>query len=141
MTLLILSSYSDKHFIEEAMQAGADGYVLKSIDITDLVELIRAFVNKERPMSPYLMDLAVDWEDTRPGMELDEEDDSEDFLTRREKQILDCLARGQGNKEISNSLFISPETVKTHIKNIFKKLDVKSRLEAVIAAKERKLIN
>jgi DNA-binding NarL/FixJ family response regulator len=141
MTLLILSSYSDKHFIEEAMQAGADGYVLKSIDITDLVELIRAFVNKEHPMSPYLMDLAVDWEDTRPDMEPDEEDDPEDFLTRREKQILDCLARGQGNKEISNSLFISPETVKTHIKNIFKKLDVKSRLEAVIAAKERKLIN
>jgi DNA-binding NarL/FixJ family response regulator len=141
MTLLILSSYSDKHFIEEAMQAGANGYVLKSIDISDLVELIRAFASNEQPMSPYLMDLAIDWEEAAHAEEPDGEDDSDDFLTRREKQILHCLARGQGNKEISNTLFISPETVKTHIKNIFKKLDVKSRLEAVMAAKEKKLID
>jgi len=143
MTLLILSSYSDKHYIEEAMLAGANGYVLKSIDINELVDRIRAFARDEHPMSPYLMDLGVDWHAAEPAEEdkQDKEDEAEAFLTRREKQILSCLARGQGNKEISNALFISTETVKTHIKNIFKKLAVKSRLEAVMAAKERNLID
>lgn len=134
MKLLILSSYSDRHYIEEAMQAGANGYILKSIDISELVDVIRAFARSEQPMSPYLMDLALDWE-TAPGGEA-----TEDLLTKREKQILECLACGQGNKEISDSLYISIETVKTHIKNIFQKLEVKSRLEAVVAARKKHLI-
>jgi DNA-binding NarL/FixJ family response regulator len=135
MKLLIFSSYSDRHYIEEAMQAGANGYILKSIDISELVEVIRAFARSEQPMSPYLLDLALEWNNDSAG------ENGKKLLTKREKQILVCLARGQGNKEISDSLYISTETVKTHIKNIFKKLEVKSRLEAVIAAKERHLIS
>lgn len=134
MKLLILSSYSDRQYIEEAMQAGANGYILKSIDINELVDVIRVFARNEQPMSPYLMDLAIEWETASHGQ------DTEKLLTKREKQILECLAHGQGNKEISDSLYISTETVKTHIKNIFKKLDAKSRLEAVIAAKGKHLI-
>ncbi|MEZ4601679.1 MAG: response regulator transcription factor [Syntrophotaleaceae bacterium] len=132
MKLLILSSYSDRHYIEEAMQAGANGYILKSIDINELIDVIRAFARNEQPMSPYLMDLVIEWDTCSLGEHGD--------LTSREKQILACLARGQGNKEISDSLYISTETVKTHIKNIFRKLDVKSRLEAVAAAREKHLI-
>ncbi|APG27452.1 DNA-binding response regulator [Syntrophotalea acetylenivorans] len=135
MKLLIFSSYSDRHYIEEAMQAGANGYILKSIDISELVEVIRAFARNEQPMSPYLMDLAIEWENTSASENADK------LVTKREKQILECLARGQGNKEISDSLYISTETVKTHIKNIFKKLEAKSRLEAVIAAKEKHIID
>jgi DNA-binding NarL/FixJ family response regulator len=135
MKLLIFSSYSDRHYIEEAMQAGANGYILKSIDISELVDVIRAFAHNEQPMSPYLMDLAIEWENTSGSQ------NTEKLLTKREKQILECLARGQGSKEISDSLYISIDTVKTHIKNIFRKLDVKSRLEAVIAAKEKHLIS
>jgi DNA-binding NarL/FixJ family response regulator len=134
MKLLILSSYSDRQYIEDAMQAGANGYILKSIDISELVEVIRAFARNEQPMSPYLMDQAIEWESVSTG------ENMEDPLTKREKQILECLARGQGNKDISDSLYISTETVKTHIKNIFKKLEVKSRLEAVIAAKKKHLV-
>ncbi len=129
MKLLIFSSYSDRHYIEEAMQAGANGYILKSIDISELVDVIRTFAHNEQPMSPYLMDLAIEWET------------AEKLLTKREKQILEGLARGQGNKDISDSLYISIETVKSHIKNIFKKLDSKSRMEAVITAKEKHLIS
>ncbi len=117
------------------MQAGANGYILKSIDISELVDVIRAFSRNEQPMSPYLMDLAIEWENTSGSQ------NTEKLLTKREKQILECLARGQGSKEISDSLYISIDTVKTHIKNIFRKLDVKSRLEAVIAAKEKHLIS
>lgn len=135
MKLIIFSSYSDRHYIEDAMQAGANGYILKSIDISELVEVIRAFARNEQPMSPYLLDQAIEWENASGG------ENAKKLLTKREKQILVCLTRGQGNKEISDSLYISTETVKTHIKNIFKKLDVKSRLEAVIAAKEKRLID
>ncbi len=135
MKLLIFSSYSDRSYIEEAMQAGANGYILKSIDISELVDVIRAFAHNEQPMSPYLMDLAIEWENHSSSQ------NTEKLLTKREKQILECLARGQGSKEISDSLYICIDTVKTHIKNIFRKLDVKSRLEAVIAAKEKHLIN
>lgn len=135
MKLLIFSSYSDRHYIEEAMQAGANGYILKSIDISELVDVIRAFARNEQPMSPYLMDLAIEWKNASGS------ENTEKLLTKREKQILECLARGQGSKEISDSLYISIDTVKTHIKNIFRKLDVKSRLEAVIAAKEKHLIS
>jgi len=135
MKLLIFSSYSDRHYIEEAMQAGANGYILKSIDISELVDVIRAFSRNEQPMSPYLMDLAIEWKNASAS------ENTEKLLTKREKQILECLARGQGSKEISDSLYISIDTVKTHIKNIFRKLDVKSRLEAVIAAKEKHLIS
>lgn len=134
MKLLIFSSYSDRHYIEEAMQAGANGYILKSIDISELVDVIRAFARNEQPMSPYLMDLAIEWKNASGS------ESTEKLLTKREKQILECLARGQGSKEISDSLYISIDTVKTHIKNIFRKLEVKSRLEAVIAAKEKHLI-
>ena len=141
MKLLILSSYSDRHYIEESMQAGANGYILKSIDINELVEVIRAFARNEQPMSPYLMDLAIEWENASDDANSSGDEQAEGLLTKREKQILECLARGQGNKEISDSLYISIETVKTHIKNIFKKLDAKSRLEAVIAAKEKHLID
>lgn len=134
MKLLLLSSYSDRHYIEEAMKAGANGYILKSIDINELVDIIRSFARNEQPMSPYLMDLAIEWENASC------EDPLVDLLTKREKQILECLALGQGNKEISDSLYISVETVKTHIKNIFQKLEVKSRLEAVVAAQKKRLI-
>lgn len=147
MKLLILSSYSDRHYVEEAMQAGANGYILKSIDINELVDVIRAFARNEQVMSPYLMDLAIEWENPAGDENLSGSESAapaesaEELLTKREKQVLECLARGQGNKEISDSLYISIETVKTHIKNIFQKLDVKSRLEAVIAAKEKHLIS
>jgi DNA-binding NarL/FixJ family response regulator len=141
MKLLILSSYSDRQYIEEAMQAGANGYILKSIDISELVDVIRAFARNEQPMSPYLMDLAIKWENASCAESASSDENAEDQLTKREKQILECLACGKGNKEISDSLFISIETVKTHIKNIFKKLDVKSRLGAVVAAKKKHLID
>jgi len=136
MKLLALSTYNDTNYIKNAMKAGADGYVLKTIDIDSLARLIEAFHAGESIVSPYLVNLAADIEpeEIKPDLSIES-------LTNREAQILRHIAEGKNNKDISNLLFLSIETVKTHIKNIFKKLNVNNRFEAVIAAKENKLID
>ncbi|WP_428560249.1 MAG: response regulator [Solidesulfovibrio sp. DCME] len=131
MKLLALSTYNDTNYIKNAMKAGADGYVLKTIDIDSLVKLITAFHIGQPIVSPYLVNLATDMEPEAPAHERDL-----DSLTNREKQILKHISEGKNNKEISEGLFLSVQTVKTHVKNIFKKLNVNSRFEAAIIARE-----
>lgn len=135
MKILALSTYNDRNYVMESMAAGADGYLLKTVDIDNLTEIIVTFHEGREMVSPYLLDLGID-------LKAAEKEGGEGAvsLTRREEDILECLARGQNNKEISASLNLSIETVKTHLKGIFKKLDTRSRLEAVMAAKKRRLI-
>jgi DNA-binding NarL/FixJ family response regulator len=132
MKIIALSSYSEKGYVSGAMAAGADGYILKAISITGLVDFLRAFARGEHPISPYLMDLAVS--------RAVEEGKSPVLITAREQQVLRLIAAGKSNKLISEEIFLSIETVKTHIKKIFKKLQVKNRMAAVTAARERKMI-
>ncbi len=136
MKILAISTYNDTNYIKNAMKAGADGYVLKTIDIDSLVRLIEAFHAGRSIVSPYLVNLSVDLEpeDVRPDLSLE-------TLTNRELQILRHIAEGRNNKDISGLLFLSIETVKSHIKNIFKKLHVNNRFEAVITAREAKMLD
>jgi DNA-binding NarL/FixJ family response regulator len=136
MKILAISTYNDTNYIRNAMKAGADGYVLKTIDIDSLSRLIEAFHAGRPIVSPYLVNLSVDLEpeDVRPDMTME-------TLTTREMQILRYVAEGKNNKDISGLLFLSIETVKSHIKNIFKKLHVGNRFEAVIAARQGRLLD
>ncbi len=136
MKILALSTYNDTNYIKNAMQAGADGYVLKTIGIDKLARLIEAFHAGQPIVSPYLVNLSVDLtpEDVQPDLPVE-------ALTHREMQILRSMASGKNNKDISTLLFLSIETVKSHIKHIFRKLHVTNRFEAVIAAREAKLID
>jgi DNA-binding NarL/FixJ family response regulator len=136
MKLLILSTYNDKNYVKDSMSAGANGYIVKTVDIDNLVKIIISFNAGEEIVSPYLLDLGIDLLAKR-----NEDDDHNFHLTKRERQILNCLAEGKVNKEISSSLFLSVETVKTHMKSIFRKLDAKSRLDAVMKAKHNGLID
>lgn len=131
--IIALSSYSEKSYVSGAMAAGADGYMLKAISITALVDFLKAFARGENPVSPYLLDMITP-KDT-------EKDQEPVHITPREKQILELIAEGKSNKQISSEIFLSIETVKTHIKKIFSKLEVKNRLEAVVAARSRKIID
>lgn len=134
--ILVLSTYSEERYVLEAMAAGADGYVLKSIPIEELTRLIHAFHEGRPDISPYLLNLT-----TAPSMARDSRaDEIGNRLTIREREILVCIAKGKGNKEISSMLFISIETVKSHVKNIFKKLKVKNRVEAARKAVDLKII-
>jgi len=135
MKILALSTYNDENYIREAMSAGANGYIMKTVDIDNLVEIITCFNEGKEIVSPYLLDLGISPQQPITGI------DVQDFcLTKREKQILQCLAEGKNNKQISACLYLSIETVKTHMKSIFRKLDAKSRLDAVMKARRHNLI-
>lgn len=136
MKILVLSTYNDDKYIREAMSAGANGYILKTANIDNLVEIIISVKEGRKIFSPYLLDLGIE---LNPNKAKKVEDDF--GLTKREKQILACLADGKDNKQISASLYLSIETVKTHMKNIFRKMNAKSRLEAVMKAKHLQLID
>jgi DNA-binding NarL/FixJ family response regulator len=126
LIMLILSTYSEEKHVREAMNAGADGYLLKNIPLEELQAVIYQFINGDSCFSPYLLNISLEQIPVVDTVKL------EDFgLTSREREVLHNLAQGTSNKEISNKLFISVETVKSHIKNIYKKLEVKNRVEAM----------
>lgn len=135
LKLVILSTYSDKKFVSEAMRAGADGYILKNVPIDELEKILRELFEGKSCFSPYLINLTT--EDECEYIE-----HKESFgLTMRENEILQALTHGMSNKEISSKLYISVETVKSHVKNIYKKLDVKNRVGAVTLASNKKLLD
>ncbi len=135
LKILVLSAHDDDQYVRDAMSAGADGYVLKSIDVDALTQIIEHFCKGEPVLSPYLLNLVVE---QVPAGETDFLDIP---LTKREKEVLKQLVEGKGNKRIGDGLFISCETVKSHLKNIFRKLNVTNRLEAVRVATEKKILN
>lgn len=136
MKLIVLSTYNEEKYIQAAMEAGADGYVLKSIGIGELVKIIKSFCSGKPEISPYLVNLTsgYDNEKKRRGAS------GNDNLSVREMEILELIAKGKSNKQIAEILCISTETVKSHVKNIFRKLEVKNRVDAVRIAREKQLI-
>jgi DNA-binding NarL/FixJ family response regulator len=125
LIMLILSTYSDEKHVRAAMSAGADGYLLKNIPLEELHSVILQFFNKKPCFSPYLVNICME---QNPIAEVVRTDDYS--LTSREREVLNLLAKGTSNKDISKNLFVSIETVKSHVKNIYKKLEVKNRVEA-----------
>jgi DNA-binding NarL/FixJ family response regulator len=124
---IILTTYDADNEVYRAIKAGAKGYLLKDARREELLECIRKVSRGERCMPQALMDklaAAV----------------SGETLTGRELGVLTLLAQGKSNKEIGASLFISETTVKGHLRNIFAKLNVLSRTEAVSVASHRGLI-
>ncbi len=136
MKIVMLSTYNDDKYIQASMEAGADGYVLKCVSIDELVKIIRSIWNGQAVFSPYLVNLTSGYGEN----EKENKPSQEPRLTIREKQVLRLVGEGKGNKEISALLYISTETVKSHIKNIFRKLKIKNRVEAIIEARKRKII-
>lgn len=135
--ILMLSTYYREDYIREAMQAGADGYVLKRVGIDELIRIIKGLGAGEEVLSPYLVNLTLGYEPhQRP-----EEDDKLLLLTAREREVLKAIALGKSNKEISLALHVSLETVKSHIKNIYEKLKIRNRAEATKLVMEINLID
>lgn len=136
MKIIVLSTYNDENYIRESMEAGADGYVLKCVGIDELVKIIKSFQAGIPQLSPYLVNLTQGY--AYPEQERISKQGY--YLTLREKEVLQFIAEGKGNKEIASLLFISTETVKSHVKNIYRKLKVKNRVEAIRAARKLKLL-
>jgi DNA-binding NarL/FixJ family response regulator len=126
MQCMALTSYDDAENTFNALKAGATGYILKNTNPEKLVEAIRDIHQGGSPMSSQVARLVVtELAANRQGKIYS------DILSRRENEVLTLLSKGLRYKEIAAQLFISIETVRTHIRNIYEKLQVKTRTEAL----------
>jgi DNA-binding NarL/FixJ family response regulator len=138
--IIILSAHSSKNYIINAIKLGASGYITKDNNRQNLIQVIRRVASGGKYLQPSLGMIL------RQNLEEEEYDDySEDIkkmelLSRREFEILTLVARGNTNKEIGNKLFISEKTVKNHMTQIFKKIEVEDRVQAVIFAYKNSII-
>ncbi len=119
--VIVVTTYDADEDIYRAIQSGAQSYLLKDMPKETIVQTIRAVHDGQQPLSANVA--------RRLAKRLQRED-----LNQRELEALHLLVKGRSNKEIAATLFISEDTVKTHLKNLFHKLDVQDRTEAAITA-------
>ena len=137
MKVIILSMFEDSEHIDQALQRGADGYVVKSINPLDLPSTIRQVVEG----TVHLRGVATSASADAGGSESEvPKGVSVDVLTERELSILRLVAEGLSNLDIANRLFVTEQTVKFHLSNIYRKLGVANRTEATRYAYRAKLI-
>jgi DNA-binding NarL/FixJ family response regulator len=127
LQIMMLTSFEDDEKIFQSLVAGASGYLLKKTPPAKLLEAIEELHNGGSPMSNQIARKVV--ETFQPWGNASKDTVG---LTQREQEILSHLAKGYRYKEIADALFISVETVRTHLRNIYEKLHVRSRTEAVL---------
>ncbi len=137
--IIVLTTYDTDEYIFDAIEAGAKGYLLKDTSREELFSAVRAVHRGESQIEPgvaakVLTRLAqLSRQNSYPNR-------SNDTLSDREIEVLQLIAGGAANKQIAVDLSISESTVKTHVANIFQKLDVSHRTEAVTQALQRGII-
>jgi DNA-binding NarL/FixJ family response regulator len=128
--VILLTAYDDNDLIFQALQAGANGYLLKRASADQIVEAIREVHRGGAPMSTYIARKVVQsFRQPSPTPRADE------GLSKRESEVLDCVARGFTDKEVADALGLSVTTIRSYLKTIYSKLHVHSRLQAVQKAK------
>ncbi len=127
--VIMLSMYDDYEYVDRALQAGADGYLLKKVISSELVEAIRKVARGERVFSPQVLEMIVG--SLRNGNALERESSPLQALTAREQEVLRLASDGLRNKQIAAHLFLSPKTVEKVISDIYRKLGVNSRVAAI----------
>lgn len=133
--VLILTVHNEIDYLLKAMDIGVDGYILKESDFSELKKAIDTVMSNETYIQPNLIPLLNNRMVSR-----DKDKDKIEELTKRELEVLIEVANGKLNKEIGNDLKISERTVKNHISNIFKKIDVSDRTQAAVFAIKNDLI-
>lgn len=137
--IIMLTVFDDDENIFNAIKAGANGYLLKEIDAANLHKCIFEVVNGGAPMTPSIALKTLKL--LRSPLVIETTEEIEKIkLTNRESEILEHLSKGLNYNEIADNLIISPSTVRKHIENIYKKLQVHNKMEAVLMAQKHKLI-
>ena len=132
--ILVLTSFADEWLVREAIRQGAKGYVVKDVDLTELIRAIRAVYRGDSAFDSRSASAVVSWLRREPDAEATAQ------ITPREREILGMLARGLSNVAIGKRLYISDTTVKFHVTNLMHKLGARRRAEAVYAASKLGLI-
>lgn len=137
--IIILTMHDDEDYLFHVLKAGASGYVLKNSPDEELVSAIRTVYNGGTYIHPKMATSLV-----REWMKKDQDSNNLDpfqVLSMRELEILPLIAKGYGNKEIAEKLYISVKTVEAHKAKIMEKLNLKSRPELVEYALKKKLLD
>jgi DNA-binding NarL/FixJ family response regulator len=128
--VVVLTTYASDGEVLRAIEAGAVGYLLKDVPHDELFRALRAVARGERYLAPVVTErLLARWQ--QPARV---------SLTERELDVLRCVARGDGNKQIASALGITEPTVKAHLVHIFDKLGVENRTAAARVAREQRII-
>ncbi len=125
--IMMLTVYEENELVFKSLLAGATGYIVKRTPPAELLEAIRDLHDGGSPMSDQIARKVV-----REFQELGRSSTETENLTEREMEILTYLAKGYHDSEIAAKFFLSIKTVRTHLRNIYKKLHVRSRTEAVL---------
>jgi two-component system, NarL family, response regulator LiaR len=130
--VIILTSFKEDNLIEEALKAGAIGYLLKNVSADELATAIRSAKHGRPTLSPEATQALIKaaGRSSQPGVD----------LTAREKEVLTMMKEGLSNPDIAKKLIISRSTAKFHVSSILSKLDATSRTEAVAIAIQNKLV-
>lgn len=129
--IIILTVYEKEELIFKALSSGASGYLTKNTSTDKILEALKEVNSGGGPMSAHIARMVIQSFKRNEATP----------LTRRETEILEQIATGKSRKKIAEELFIDLETVKSHIKNIYYKLDVHSKADAIKLAKENKFIH
>lgn len=147
--ILMLTVSEDAQDLAAAMQAGADGYLLKTVESEHLCDALLKVMAGEPVISPEMMNKFVAAFRAKPAsaptasalaVEPAPVDGGLGSLSAREREILACIARGDSNKLIARALDIAETTVKVHVQNILRKLQLSSRVQAAVYAAARGLV-
>jgi two-component system response regulator DegU len=136
---ITLTVFDDEQFAKQAIRAGAIGYVIKDAAQDELVKAVRAAARGESLISTSVARKLID-EITEPEGRKKKKSEGYEGLSQREVDVIKLMARGYNNRQIADILFISEHTVKVHIRNIFRKIDVVDRTNAVLWAIENNLV-
>jgi DNA-binding NarL/FixJ family response regulator len=130
--VMILTGYYEYDLVCACLQAGARGYLIKDAEHLNLPEQLISMVQGHAVLDPRAADVLTDF--------MNNQRQSVDPLSARELEIIRLISQGLSNHEISTQLHITENTIKSHIKEIFSKLDVHNRIEAVVVAKKRGIL-
>ncbi|HEY8705451.1 MAG TPA: response regulator transcription factor [Gaiellaceae bacterium] len=129
-SIIFYTAYGDRALLSEALDVGARGFVLKEAPLSDLVRAVERVAAGDAYVDPVLA-----------GVLVSAQTEKIPSLTQREREVLRLLADGLSNEEIGKRLFISPETVRTHVRKAMAKLEADTRTQAVAKALRQSLIS
>jgi DNA-binding NarL/FixJ family response regulator len=139
--IVMLTISDEEEDLFEAIKAGASGYLLKEISIDEVPQAVRAVQGGQSLISPSMASkLITEFAALAKRSAERQQQVPAPKLTDREMEVLRLVAKGLGNREIARELFISENTVKNHVRNILEKLQLHSRMEAVVYAVREKLL-